>query len=103
MEIIDLARYLGALCLVLALLGGAGLAARKFGVPGITRSMGDKRLAIVETLMIGPRQRLFIVRRDSVEHLVFSGPEGAQVIESGFSAPPAPKTDGFFPGDRTAP
>jgi flagellar protein FliO/FliZ len=102
MEILDMARYLGALCLVLALLGGAGLAARKFGVPGVTRGMGDRRLAVVETLMIGPRQRLFIVRRDNVEHLVMSSPEGAHVIESGFCAPPTVKSDGFFPSDRTA-
>ena len=47
------------------------------------QSRGDKRLAIVETLMVGPRQRLFIVRRDNVEHLVLSGPEGAIVIENG--------------------
>ena len=36
--------------------------------------------------MIGPRQRLFIVRRDNVEHLVLSGPEGASVIENGIHA-----------------
>ena len=32
--------------------------------------------------MIGPKQRLFIVRRDDVEHLVLSGPDGASVIEA---------------------
>jgi flagellar protein FliO/FliZ len=86
MEFIDVLRYFGALLLVLALVGGAGLVARRFGVPGITRAAADKRLAIVETLMIGPRQRLFIVRRDDVEHLVLSGPEGATVIESKIAA-----------------
>jgi flagellar protein FliO/FliZ len=44
-----------------------------------------KRLAVVETLMVGPRQRLIILRRDNVEHLVLSGPEGASVIESGIA------------------
>ena len=102
MEFIDIARYLGALFVVLALLGGAGLEARKFGVPGVTRGLGEKRLAIVETLMIGPRQRLFIVRRDAVEHLVLSGPDGIQVIESGIAAPPAPKPDGFFAAPQEA-
>lgn len=101
MELLDIARYLGALFVVLALLGGAGLAARKFGVPGITKSFSEKRLAIVETLMVGPRQRLFIVRRDAVQHLVLSGPEGATVIESGFAGPLVPKLDGFFPQDRS--
>src|SRR3569833_2983227 len=83
MEFIDLLRYFGALLLVLAMVGGAGLLARRFGVPGIAKASSEKRLAIVETLMVGPRQRLFIVRRDNVEHLVLSGPDGATVIENG--------------------
>jgi len=83
---IEIIRYLGALFLVLALIGGAGLAARRWGVPGVTKAVDQKRLAVVETLMIGPRQRLFIVRRDDVEHLVLSGPEGATVIESKIAA-----------------
>lgn len=82
MELLDLLRYLAALLLVLAMIGGAGLAARRFGVPLVSKPASDRRLAIVETLMVGPRQRLFILRRDDVEHLVLSGPEGASVIES---------------------
>ena len=85
MEFIDLLRYFGALLLVLAMVGGAGLLARRFGVPGVTKSATEKRLAIVESLMVGPRQRLFIVRRDNVEHLVLSTPEGATVVESGIA------------------
>jgi flagellar protein FliO/FliZ len=85
MEFTDVLRYFGALLLVLAMVGGAGLLARRFGVPGVTKAAGVKRLAVVETLMVGPRQRLFIVRRDDVEHLVFSGPEGATVIENGIA------------------
>ena len=83
MEFIEVARYLGALFLVLALIGAAGIAARKWGVPGVTRAIEQKRLAVVETLMIGPRQRLFIVRRDNVEHLIFSSPDGACLVENG--------------------
>src|SRR5258706_15943597 len=86
MEFIDLLRYFGALLLVLVMVGGAGLLARRFGVPGITKPTSIKRLAVVETLLLGPRQRLIILRRDDVEHLVLSGPEGASVIESGISA-----------------
>lgn len=86
METLDLLRDLGALILVLAMVGGAALAARRFGVPGVMRATADKRLAVVETLMIGPRQRLFILRRDDVEHLVLSGPDSAQVIEAGIPA-----------------
>lgn len=90
MEFIDVLRYFGALLLVLAMVGGAGLAARRFGVPGVTKSANEKRLAVVETLMVGPRQRLFIVRRDNVEHLVLSTPEGATVVESGIAVKASP-------------
>jgi flagellar protein FliO/FliZ len=86
MILLDIARYLGALLLVLALIGGAGYAARRFGVPGIARSVAERRLQIVETLMIGPRQRLYLLRRDGVEHLVLAGPDGASVIEAGIPA-----------------
>ena len=82
---IELLRYVGALFLVLALIGGAGLAARKWGVPGVTKAIDHKRLAVVETLMIGPRQKLFIVRRDNVEHLIFASPDGACLVESGIT------------------
>lgn len=87
MEFVEIARYLGALLLVLALIGAAGIAARKWGVPGVTRAAEQKRLAVVETLMIGPRQRLYIIRRDSIEHLIFAGPDGACLVESGITKP----------------
>lgn len=83
MVILDIARYVGALMLVLALVGLAGLGARRFGIPGLATSAATRRLAVVETLMIGPRHRLYLLRRDNVEHLVFAGPEGASLVESG--------------------
>ena len=78
----EIVRYFGALLLVLALIGAAGIAARKWGVPGVTKAVEQKRLAVIETLMIGPRQRLFIVRRDNVEHLIFASPDGACTVEN---------------------
>ena len=89
MDLIDIARYFGALLLVLALVGFAGLAARRFGVPGVMRSNDTRRLAVVETLMIGPRQRLYLVRRDDVEHLIVIGNDGTHVVETGI-APRSP-------------
>jgi flagellar protein FliO/FliZ len=91
MDVIDIARYFGALLLVLALVGFAGLAARKWGVPGIAKSGATRRLTVVETLMIGPRQRLYLVRRDDVEHLIVIGSDGTRVVESGI-APRSPVT-----------
>jgi flagellar protein FliO/FliZ len=72
---IEIFRYFGALALVLGLVGAAGIAMKKFGghaLPGKNR-----RLAVVESLGIGPRHRLYLVRCDNVEHLVVLGPQGA--------------------------
>jgi len=85
-DLIDIARYLGALMLVLALVGFAALAARRFGVPGIMSANATRRLAVVETLMLDARHKIFILRRDDREHLVLVGPEGSSVIESGITA-----------------
>ena len=83
MDLIDIARYFFALMLVLALLGFAALAARRYGLPGIAQGSVKRRLGVVETLMIGPRHKLYLLRRDDSEHLVLVGPQGANVIESG--------------------
>ena len=86
---LEILRYVAALLLVLALIGAAGIAARKWGVPGVTKAVADKRLSVVETLMIGPRQKLFIVRRDNVEHLIFQSPDGVCLVENIPAAAPA--------------
>jgi flagellar protein FliO/FliZ len=70
MDVLDLGRYFASLLLVGGLLGGAWLAARRFGVPGLVGGGAQKRLSVVETLMIGPRHKLFLLRRDGVEHLL---------------------------------
>ena len=82
----EFARYIGALLLVLGLVGAASVAARRFGLGSLVKPVASRRLAVVETLMIGPRQRLLIIRRDGVEHLVMSGPDGANIIEAGIPA-----------------
>jgi flagellar protein FliO/FliZ len=98
MDVINLLRYLAALIFVLALAGAALLIKRYGSSPAAFKDsfkgkLGkwnfiapERRLAIVETLMIGPKQRLFIIRRDNVEHLVLSGPDGASVIEANIPA-----------------
>jgi flagellar protein FliO/FliZ len=90
MDLLDLGRYLGALLVVLGLVGLAGLAVRRFGLPGLAKPGSARRLKIVESLMIAPRQRLLLVRRDEVEHLVMIGEGGASVIESAIPAPTVP-------------
>ena len=86
MDLLDIGRYFAALLLLLALVGFAGLALRRFGMPGFVKGQGSRRLEIVEALAIGPRQRLVLLRRDNVEHLVLAGPDGARVVEAGIAA-----------------
>jgi flagellar protein FliO/FliZ len=91
MDVLDLGRYFASLLLVGGLLGGAWLAARRFGVPGLVGGSAQKRLSVVETLMIGPRHKLFLLRRDGVEHLLLVGPQGANVVENGIPAAAIPR------------
>lgn len=105
MDVINLMQYLAALLFVAAL-AGLALVIRRYGNnpqafrAGLGNSLGtklgkwnfklpDRRLAVIETLVLGPKQRLMIVRRDDVEHLVLSGPDGASVIEQNI-VPKAP-------------
>lgn len=82
MDMIDLGRYFAALLLVGGLMGFAWLAARRYGLPGIMQGTAAKRLSIVETLMIGPKHRILILKRDDREHLVLLSPESTTLIES---------------------
>jgi flagellar protein FliO/FliZ len=88
MDLIDFARYFGALALVLALVGFAALAAKRFGIPGIAKGThGGRRLSVSESLMVGTKHKLILFKRDGVEHLVLVGPNGATVVEGGIDAP----------------
>jgi flagellar protein FliO/FliZ len=87
MDMIDAFRYLGALAIVLALVGAAGLALRRYGLPGIAGS--GRRLTIVDSLMLGRNQRAIILRCDGIEHIVVTTREGATVIASAPAKPQA--------------
>ncbi len=86
MDVLDIARYFGALLIVVAMVGLAGLAARRYGEPGVMKSVATRRLSVVETLMVAPRYKLLLLRRDDTDHLVLLGPQGANVIETGVPA-----------------
>ena len=81
MDFFDVIRYFGALFLVLALVGVAALMLRRFGLPGITQGK-DRRLAVVETLVLGPRHRLLLIRCDATEQLLLVSPQGATHVAS---------------------
>lgn len=94
MEVIDLVRYFGALVLVLALVGVVGLALRRFG-SGFAGAKG-RRLKLLESLMMGARHRLVLVRCDEVEHVIVLGPQGATLVDSAMTvasqSEPVPQT-----------
>ena len=85
MDMTEAFRYFGALALVLALVGAAGLAIRRFGLPGIAGP--GRRLAVVDSLMLGRNHRICIVRCDGTEHVIVTAPQGASVIASAPAKP----------------
>lgn len=50
----------------------------------------NKRLAIVDSLVIDQKRQLLIVRRDGVEHLILTGGNQDLVVESGIVPPEPP-------------
>jgi flagellar protein FliO/FliZ len=81
-------RFFAALIFVLALIGAAAFALRAFGfmTPG-NRNKAERRMSIVETLMLDPRRRLMIVRRDNVEHVLLLGMSGETIVERAVKVP----------------
>ncbi len=49
----------------------------------------QKRLGIIEGASLGGRQKLVLVRRDNVEHLLLIGGANDLVVETGITPPPA--------------
>jgi flagellar protein FliO/FliZ len=88
MDMTEAFRYFGALALVLALVGAAGIAMRKYGIPGIAGR--GKRMAIVDSLMLGRGHRICIVRCDGTEHVIVTAPQGATLIASAPAKPIPP-------------
>jgi len=107
MDLFNLLQYATALLLVLAL-AVVALLVRRFGnnPAAFKESLKGKgwgkwdfkaperRLAVVETLVIGPKQRLMIVRRDAAEHLVLVTADSSSVIEANIPASSTPSGAG---------
>jgi flagellar protein FliO/FliZ len=82
MDVVDWARALAALIGTLALLGLLAVLARRFNMIQPLRAGADRRLAVVETLMLDPRRKLVIVRDGGREHLLLLSPFGDARIDS---------------------
>ena len=84
MHITDFVTAVFALALTLGLIGLAAVALRKYGPDAIARislQKADRRLRVVETLVLDPARRLVLVDCDGVERLILLG-EGRLVAET---------------------
>jgi flagellar protein FliO/FliZ len=85
-------RALLSLVLVVGLIAGTGLLARRFGVGGTGFNLrkGVRRLGLVEQIAVDNRRRLVLVRKDDTEFLLLVG--GGADLHLDSRPPPAPVT-----------
>jgi flagellar protein FliO/FliZ len=83
MNLLDLLRAVFALAFTLGIIGLAAWAARRYAPSLLARlsaERGEKRMKVVETLMLDPARRLVLVSIDGEERLLMLG-EGRELIE----------------------
>ncbi|HEX7945891.1 MAG TPA: flagellar biosynthetic protein FliO [Phenylobacterium sp.] len=76
MDFADFAKAAFALALTLGLIGLAAVALRKYGPDAMARmaiQRKDRRLRVVESLVLDPTRRLVLVDCDGVERLILLG------------------------------
>ena len=76
MDLPDLARAIFALALTLGIIGLAAVALRKFGpdaLARISKPRRERRLSVVENLVLDPTRRLVLVSCDGQEMLLLLG------------------------------
>ncbi len=76
MQFTDFLRAFFALALTLGLLGLVVVGMRRFGPETLKRLQGnraDRRMAVVESLVLDPARRLVLVKVDSEERLILLG------------------------------
>ena len=83
MGFLDFARAILGLAITLGLIGLAAYALRR-NAPGLMVRFqgvrGERRMQVVETLVLDPARRLILVRVDDEERLILLG-EGKELIE----------------------
>ena len=78
-------RFAVALLIVLGLIAGIAWLVRRFGwggkiSPVARKSVGERRLSVVEACNVDGKRRLVLVRRDGIEHLVMLTANGSAVV-----------------------
>ena len=88
MDGLDIIRYFAALIIVLGLLGGFAVLARRAGWTGALPSLDrwspqgrKRRLSVTESLILDPRRKVVIVKVDDTEHVLLLGAEREQVLD----------------------
>ena len=91
MEFSEIARMFAALAVTLGLVGLATVAMRRFGPTALLRlrTPTERRLQVVESLVLDPQRRLVLIRCDQQERLILLG-EG-RVLGDAQAAPPPPE------------
>ncbi len=78
----EIFRLVLAFFAVLAMIGAAGLIARKLGLVSAASGLANKRrLSVSETLTLDARRRVAIIKCDGREHLIILGATGETVVE----------------------
>jgi flagellar protein FliO/FliZ len=83
MDFLDLLRAMFALAITLGIIGLAAWAARRYApqlLAKLSAERGERRMKVVETLVLDPARRLVLVRIDDEERLLILG-EGRELIE----------------------
>jgi flagellar protein FliO/FliZ len=76
MDFLDIVRMFAALAVTLGLIGLASWGMRRFGPDAMTRlsmTRKERRLTLVESLVLDPARRLVLVRLDDEERLILLG------------------------------
>lgn len=91
-DFVELIRAVAALAVTLGLVGLAGVALRKFGPDALSRITAlrrDRRMQVVETMVLDPTRRLVLFTLDGEERLLMLG-EGQLLDWGPQKAKPAP-------------
>ncbi|GGZ33686.1 flagellar biosynthetic protein FliO [Asticcacaulis endophyticus] len=110
MDLVGVLRAVFALMTVLGLILGLAFILRRYApqlMARLTAPRGQKRMQVVETLVLDPARRLVLVRLDDEERLLLLG-EGKELIEPRQLPKPKPKlppepTTAARPALRTRP
>ncbi|WP_019959622.1 FliO/MopB family protein [Woodsholea maritima] len=86
MDMLDLARYIAGLLIILGLLAGFAVALRLMAARGLLpgalalNRQSHKRMAVRESLILDPRRRVVIVQIDDREHILLLGQHSEQIL-----------------------